>query len=174
MASAGATLDAVQSADSLPTLSCMDRRMTLVAVSAGQLTTGLVGLWFGVRRRLPADPIAVRLNLSAEHLARDQMLLGTARSAPGAMLLAQAVAITTLARRPSLAATRTLGYLGASMIGGYLIERRNPLLPRHFELSSTGLFVGGLMGAVAMAWLALRHAVSLSPRSVPRPAASRQ
>jgi hypothetical protein len=76
----------------------MDRRHLLVTVSGAQLATGLVSLPIAVRRRLPSDPIGVHLNVSAEHLARDQVVMGTARSAPGLMLLTQAVATATLAR----------------------------------------------------------------------------
>ncbi len=122
----------------------MDRRHLLATVSAAQLATGLVGLPIAVRRRLPSDPIGVHLNVSAEHLARDQVVMGTARSAPGLMLLTQAVATATLARRPSYRATRTLGVLGAIMTFGYLVERGSPLFPGHQELIGTPIFAGGL------------------------------
>lgn len=133
----------------------MDRRRILVGVSAAQLLTGVVALPMAVRRRLPSNPIGVHLNLSADHLARDQVLLGTARSAPGVMLVTQAVATAVLARQPSASATRTLGVLGGIMTFGYLVERESPLFPGHHEPLSTTLFVGGLSGAVAMAWLGL-------------------
>jgi len=136
----------------------MDRRHLLAVVSAAQLATGLVGLTIAVRRRLPSDPMGVHLNLSAERLARDQVVMGTARSAPGLMLLTQAVATATLARRPSYRATRSLGVLGAIMTFGYLVERGSPLSPGHQELIGTPLFAGGLLGAIAMAWLGLRSA----------------
>jgi len=74
------------------------------------------------------------------------------------MLLTQAVAIAMLARGASPRATRTLGLLGAGMTGGILIERRNPLSPRHFDKPSTGLFAAGLAGAAAMARLGLGSA----------------
>jgi hypothetical protein len=133
----------------------MGRQRILVTVSAAQMLTGLVGLAIAVRRRLPSDPMGVHLNLSADHLARDQVILGTARSAPGVMLLIQAVSTATLARQPSTRAIRTLGVLGAIMTFGYLVERRSPLFPGHYDSVSTPLFAGGLVGAAAMAWLGL-------------------
>ena len=136
----------------------MDQRRTLVTVSAAQLSCGLLGLLSAVRRGLPSDPFGVHLNLSADHLARDQFLLATARSAPGVLLVAQAVATVALARRPSTEATRTLGVLGAIMTFGYLVEREPPLLPGRFEMVGTPPYAGALVGAVAMAWLGLRHA----------------
>lgn len=125
-----------------------------MAVSTVQLLSGLVGLPLGVRGRLPSDPVGVHLNLAADHLARDQVLLGTARSAPGVMLVTQAVATAALARRPSTWATRTLGVLGAIMMGGYLVERGSPVLPGHYDAIATPLLGVGLAGAVGMAWLA--------------------
>lgn len=136
----------------------MDRRHLLATVSAAQLAAGLVGVGLAVHRRLPSDPMGVHLNLPAEHLARDQVVMGTARSAPGLMLLTQAVATVTLARRPSFRATRTLGVLGAIMTFGYLVERGSPLSPGHVELIGTPVFAGGLVGASVMAWLGLRSA----------------
>ena len=136
----------------------MDRRHLLAVVSAAQLATGLVDLSVAVRRRLSSDPIGAHLNLSAEHLARDLVVMGTARSAPGLMLLTQAVATATLWKRPSYGATRSLGVLGAIMTFGYLVERGSPLSPGHRELIGTPVFAVGFLGAIAMAWLGLRSA----------------
>jgi hypothetical protein len=135
----------------------MGRRHVLAGVSLAQLAAGLVGLRVAVRRRLPSNPVGVRLNLSADHLARDQIVLGTARSAPGVMLAAQAFATAAVLRGPSRRARRTLGVLGCMMTGGYLIERQPPLSPGRFDPVETPVYGVGLLGAVLMAWLGLKR-----------------
>ena len=134
----------------------MSRRRVLAAVSLVQLTAGLVGLPIGIRKRLPSDPVGVQLNLSADHLARDQILLGTARSAPGIMLATQAVATATLLQGPSRRAHRALGVLGCIMTFGYLVERQPALLPGRSDPVETLAYQVGLVGAVVMAWLGLQ------------------
>ena len=135
----------------------MRRRHVLAGVSLAQLAAGLVGLPIAIRKRLPSNPVGVHLNLSADHLARDQVVLGTARSAPGVMLAIQAVATAALLRGPSRRARRTLGVLGCIMTFGYLVERQPPLLPGRFDPVETPVYGVGLLGAVLMAWLGLRR-----------------
>nr|WP_294691106.1 hypothetical protein [uncultured Friedmanniella sp.] len=137
----------------------MSRRGVLAAVSLVQLSAGLVGLPIGIRKRLPSDPVGVHWNLSADHLARDQILLGTARSAPGIMLAAQAVATAALLRGPNRRAHRTLGVLGCVMTFGYLVERQPALRPGRFDPVETAAYQVGLVGAVAMAWLGLQRPI---------------
>ena len=141
----------------------MSRRRVLTAVSLVQLTAGLVGLPIGIRKRLPSDPVGVQLNLSADHLVRDQILLGTARSAPGIMLATQVVATVTLLRGPSRRARRTLGVLGCIMTFGYLVERQPALVPGRFDPVETLAYQVGLIGAVGMAWLALGGPLEQGP-----------
>ena len=135
----------------------MRRRHVLAGVSLAQLAAGLVGLPIAIRKRLPSNPVGVHLNLSADHLARDQVVLGTARSAPGVMLAIQAVATAALLRGPSRRARRTLGVLGCIMTFGYLVERQPPLLPGRFDPVETPVYGVGLLGAVLMAWLGLQR-----------------
>ena len=135
----------------------MRRRHVLAGVSLAQLAAGLVGLPIAIRKRLPSNPVGVHLNLSADHLARDQVVLGTARSAPGVMLAIQAVVTAALLRGPSRRARRTLGVLGCIMTFGYLVERQPPLLPGRFDPVETPVYGVGLLGAVLMAWLGLRR-----------------
>ena len=135
----------------------MRRRHVLAGVSLAQLAAGLVGLPIAIRKRLPSNPVGVHLNLSADHLARDQVVLGTARSAPGVMLAIQAVATAALLRGPSRRARRTLGVLGCIMTFGYLVEHQPPLLPGRFDPVETPVYGVGLLGAVLMAWLGLRR-----------------
>ena len=135
----------------------MRRRHVLAGVSLAQLAAGLVGLPIAIRKRLPSDPVGVHLNLSADHLARDQIVLGTAKSAPGVMLAVQAIATAALLRGPSRRACRTLGVLGFVMTFGYLVERQPPLWPSRFDRVETPVYGVGLLGAVVMAWLGLRR-----------------
>lgn len=129
----------------------------LAGVALVQLAAGLAGLRIAVRKRLPSDPIGVHLNLSTDHLARDQMVMGTARSAPGVMLAVQAFATAALFRGPSRWARRTLGVLGCIMTFGYLVERHPPVSPGRFDPVETPVYGTGLLGAVLMAWLGLRR-----------------
>jgi hypothetical protein len=135
----------------------MRRHHVLAGVSLAQLAAGLVGLPIAIRKRLPSDPVGVHLNLSADHLARDQIVFGTARSAPGVMLATQALATATLLRGPSRRARRTLGVLGCIMTFGYLVERQPPLLPGRFDPVEAPVYGVGLLGAVLMAWLGLQR-----------------
>jgi len=84
----------------------------LAGVSLTQLAAGLAGMTIAIRKGLPSDPVGVHLNLSADHLARNQIAFGTARSAPGVMLAIQAIATATLLKgwsgdRPSSATRRS-------------------------------------------------------------------
>jgi hypothetical protein len=135
----------------------MKCRRVLAGVALGQLAAGLAGLRIGVRKRLPSDPVGVHLNLSTEHLARNQIALGTARSAPGVMLAIQAIATAVLLRAPNRRARRTLGVLGCIMTFGYLVERHPPVTPGRFDSVETPVYGAGLLGAVLMAWLGLRR-----------------
>ena len=89
-------------------------------------------------------------------MVRNAIVLGTGQSAPNVMMATQALAIARLARDRSPRARRTLGVLGAVMIGGYLIERESPLWRGHRDPLATAVFVKGFAGAVAMAVLGLR------------------
>jgi hypothetical protein len=60
---------------------------------------------------------------STDTIGRDQWITGTNLSAPGVMLVLQAACTAALVRRPSRAAAKTLGVLGAIMTGGYPGER---------------------------------------------------
>jgi|SRR5215475_108479 len=92
-------------------------------------------------------------------VGRDSVLMGTALSAPGVMLAAQAWAVTVLVRRPDAhAAQRVLGGLGATMTAGYLAERlvRQRLRPAGWDKAETPVVAAGLTLAAAMAVLGLR------------------
>jgi hypothetical protein len=138
----------------------MRRRLVLAGVALVQLAAGLAGLRIAIMKRLPSDPIGVHLNLSTDHLARNQIVLGTARSAPGVMLAIQAVATAALFRGPSRRARRALGVLGCIMTFGYLVERHPPVSPGRFDPVETPVYGAGLLGAVLMAWLGLRRSGS--------------
>ena len=135
----------------------MRERHLLAVVSFAQLAAGFAGLPIAIRNQLPSNPRGVHLNLPADHLARDQIIFGTARSAPGVMLAMQAIATAALLRGPSRRARRTLGVLGCIMTFGYLVERQPPLLPGRLHSVEAPVYGAGLLGAVLMAWLGLQR-----------------
>lgn len=133
----------------------MDKDRRLAVVSTAELLIQLAGLRIALRRQLPPDLLLVGGPLATAHLARTSIVLGTARSAPGVMLGAQAAATASLLARPGRRARTTLGVLGAAMVLGHLVERNSPLWPRHHDRASTPLYALGLAGSIAMATLAL-------------------
>lgn len=128
-----------------------------MCASAVQLAAGLAGLAIAARRGQPADPVGLHLNVPHEHIVRSSTILGTAQSAPLAMMAPQAWAILRLLRGDNPSAARTLGRLGATMVGGYLVERGSPLWPGHRDRIATPVYLVGVAGAVAMAWFGLRQ-----------------
>jgi hypothetical protein len=135
----------------------MDSRF-LGAVSAAQLAFGIGGMALAIRRRRAFDIPFWRQQDSA--VTRDSLLIGTALSAPAVMLGAQACATAVLLRKPSLAAERVLGGLGAVMVAGYLAERlvRRRLLPSGWDAAESSVAVGGLSLAAVMTLAGLRSA----------------
>jgi len=131
-------------------------RSTLAAVSAAQLTAGLVGQVVALRRRLHYD--VPFMTGSPDHVARDSWWFGSAISAPSYMLAAQAWAITRLLRGPDERARRALRLLGTGMVGGYLSERicRRRMTPAGFDPVETPIVVVGFACTVAMALLSRR------------------
>ena len=134
-------------------------RGLLVVVSAVQLATGVAGHVLALRRRLSYDIAVLNWRGDPEHMARESLCLGTALSAPVAMLATQAVATARLARGDSRVAQRTLGVLGAAMAPGYLVERtgRAALAPGRWDSLVTPVVVAGTGLATAMAGLGLRR-----------------
>src|SRR5262252_5784901 len=136
----------------------------LAAVSAVQLGAGLGGMALAIRRRHAFDIPGWRGQQSA--VGRDSLLMGTALSAPAAMLVTQAAATVALLRRPDAAApARVLGGLGTAMVAGYLLERlgRRRLRPSGWDAAESPAVIAGLGLAAAMALLGLR------PRRRPPP-----
>ncbi len=134
----------------------MERSRWLAVASAVQLASDVAGFVIADRRRLPADPVGVHLNIPRTHMVRNSVLLGTGESAPLVMVAAQAWATYRLMRGPDETARKTLQALGAAMVGGCLIERGSPLWPGHRERWATTAFAMSLAGAAAMAVLARR------------------
>ena len=134
----------------------MDKGRRLAVVSAVQLLTQLAGLRIALRRQLPPNFVLVNGPRVTAHLSRTSILLGTARSAPGVMLGAQAAATASLLARPGPRARTTLGMLGLAMVLGHLVERNSPLWPGHRDPVSTPLYALGLAGSITMGALALR------------------
>jgi len=135
----------------------MKANRLLAAVSAVQLGAGLGGMALAIRRRRAFDIPGRRGQQSA--VGRDSLLMGTALSAPAAMLVTQAAATVALLRRPDAAApARVLGGLGTAMVAGYLLERlgRRRLRRSGWDAAESPIVIAGLSLAVAMALLGLR------------------
>jgi hypothetical protein len=92
-----------------------------------------------------------------ETVARDAALMGTAYSAPGIMLLVQAIATVRLLRGPTASGTLVLGALGAAMVPGYLGETlgRRRLRSSGYDPLESSLVIIGVGLAAAMAALGL-------------------
>jgi hypothetical protein len=131
----------------------MSHRRAIVAVSAVQLTAGLVGQVVALRRRRPYD--VPFMHGSPDHIARGSLWFGASYSAPVYMTGSQAYAVVRLARGPDERARKMLRLLGTSMISGYLLERfnRKLLTPGGFDPLETPIVAVGLAGSVAMAVL---------------------
>ena len=131
----------------------MPNHRALAAVSAVQLSAGLVGQVVALRRRLHYD--VPFMTGSPDHVARDSWWFGSAVSAPSYMLAAQAWGIARLLRGPDERARRALRLLGTGMVGGYLSERvcRRRLTPAGFDPVETPIVAVGFAGTVAMAVL---------------------
>ena len=124
----------------------------LARLSAAQLAGGLAGQALAVVRRAPYDiPFGTG---RPEDVVRDSFTNGTAFSAPVHMLVLQAWATRRLSRRPGdVLARRVLRVLGAVMVAGYLMERRDRqrLTPGGADPVETPLVVTSLGLAAAMA-----------------------
>jgi hypothetical protein len=127
----------------------MDHRRRLAAVSAAQLATGVAGMVVALRREHPYEFLILRGR--ADKIARDSILLGTALSAPVAMLATQAVAIRSLLASDDPAAESIARLLGAVMVVGYLGEKQVRHRLRHPDPVETTVAVTGIALAAAMA-----------------------
>lgn len=135
----------------------MKANQLLAAVSAVQLGAGLGGMALAIRRRHAFDIPGWRGQQST--VGRDSLLMGTALSAPAAMLATQAGATVALIRRPDAAVpARVLGGLGTAMVAGYLMERlvRRRLHQPGWDAAESPTVIAGLSLAAAMALLGLR------------------
>lgn len=144
----------------------MNHRTRLALLSGAQLVCGIAGLGLAVRERHAFDIPGWRG--SPEHVARDALSMGTALSAPSPMLLAQAAATASLARRDGVVARRTVGALGAAMTCGYLIERlvRRRLTPSGWHRVESPVAAAGLILSAAMAGAAVSaERAASAPRS---------
>lgn len=135
----------------------MRTRRALVVVSAAQLAAGVAGQLVALRDGRSFDIALLRWHGRPERLAHDSWVLGTGLSAPVVMLAAQAMATARLAAGPSHGATRALGWLGAAMACGYLIERefRVASSPAGWDPVVTPIAATGFSLAVAMGGLGL-------------------
>jgi hypothetical protein len=129
------------------------RRNALALVATAQLALGLVGLRYAVRTGSTYDYGFLRGSLDTAR--RDRWLIGTDVSAPGVMLVAQAVSIVLLftgRRRP---AARILGVLGVVMLLGYPAEVSVRRAWRHPDRVVAPLSAAAEALAITMAGLGL-------------------
>lgn len=132
----------------------MPHRRRLMAVSASHLVVAVVSMKVAIARRSPFHLPLVHGD--PNRVVRDSFVMGTALSEPVVMMVAQGWALSVLARRVSSGAAATLGWLGASNVPGYLLERqvRTRLRPSHWDPVESPLAVAGLALAAATAALA--------------------
>lgn len=106
------------------------------------------------RRHAYAIPL---LHGDPRHVARDSMVMGTALSAPGVMLVVQAAATIRVLRGDADRSELLLGGLGAVMTAGYLAERlvRRRLRPSGWDVVETPVIVIGVTTAALMTVLEL-------------------
>lgn len=136
----------------------MDERTLLVGLSTIQLVAGVAGNALEIRAHRSFDVAFTHWRGEPDRVARDSLLLGTGLSAPVVMLATQAVATTRLAAGPSAGWTRVLAALGATMTGGYLMERDfRQAMTRPATGAAAPVGAVGFVGAVAMAAVALRE-----------------
>lgn len=135
----------------------MRRHHVVALVSAAQLGFQLAGLRLAVDRKLVFDFPGWRGDPA--RVERDALSLGTAVSAPGPMIVAQAISTALLARRDSPPAQRVVGRLGLAMMAGYLIERhvRHRLTRGGWERLESPLIAGGWGLAAGMAYVGHRR-----------------
>lgn len=128
------------------------------AVSAVQLAVGLAGAVTAVRRGHSYDLLWFHGNPA--RVAAEALMLGTALSAPGPMLLSQATCTVVVAAHPDRRAAAGLQILGTMMVGGYLVERlgQRRLRPGGWEPLETPLVAAGAGLAAVMAVLGRRCA----------------
>ena len=132
-------------------------------MSAAQLGSSVIGMVLALRRGYSFDVTFMRGH--PDNVARESILQGTALSAPATTLVAQAIATTVLARRPSIVAVRAIGVIGALDIPGYLSERlvRRRLSLAGWDTLESPLIVVEVSLAAAMPWLARRVAAQVRP-----------
>jgi hypothetical protein len=133
----------------------MTRDQWLATVSGAQLAAGVVGTAVAVRECHAYDVPLLRGR--PENVPRDVLVMGTALSAPGIMLVAQGLATARLLRGGSNPARVVLGGLGATMVVGYFAERlvRRRLRPSGWDALESLLVAAGIVLACTMAVLGL-------------------
>lgn len=133
----------------------MTPRCTLAFVSGSHVVTATIALRYAVERDLAIDAVGIRRR--ASDVPKDALFLGTGVTPPLLFTAITSIAATVLLCRPSRAAARTLGVLGAVMLVGYAAERetRRALRPGRWDSRVTPLTAAGATLALAMAGLGL-------------------
>jgi uncharacterized membrane protein YraQ (UPF0718 family) len=123
----------------------------LAVASTVNLLFSVVGFRKAVQEKIPYD-VGFMKGL-AEHIARDQITLGSALSPPTIMMVAQAAGTARMFKNPGLAAARLLGVLGLAMSIGFSMERVFHESVRNPNRSTTPIVAGGESTAIVMAVL---------------------
>lgn len=125
----------------------------LAVASTLNLLFSVVGFRKAVQEKIPYDIGFVKG--SAEHIARDQVTLGSALSPPTLIMVAQAAGTARMFKNPGADAARLLGVLGLAMSVGFSMERVFHESIRNPNRSTTPIVVGGESMAIVMAVLGL-------------------
>lgn len=143
-------------------------RMMLTVVSAAHLLVAIVSMKVAIARRSPFHlPV---LHGDPNRVVRDSFVMGTALSEPVVMMIAEVWALALLAQRDSPGAAAGLGWLGASNVPGYLLERqvRARLRPSGWDPVESPLALAGVALSAAMATLAHPSCGWVSGGSIPK------
>jgi hypothetical protein len=123
----------------------------LAVASTLNLLFSVVGFRKAVQEKIPYD--IGFMKGSAEHIARDQITLGSALSPPTLMMVAQAVGTVRMVKNPGPGAARLLGVLGLAMSIGFSMERVFHESVRNPNRSNSPIVAGAESTAIVMAVL---------------------
>lgn len=123
----------------------------LAVASTLNLLFSVVGFRKAVQEKIPYD--IGFMKGTAEHIARDQITLGSALSPPTIMMVAQAAGTARMFKNPGAGAARLLGVLGLAMSIAGSMERLFHESVRNPNRSTTPIVAGEGSMAIVMAVL---------------------
>lgn len=123
----------------------------LAVASTLNLLFSVVGFRKALKEKIPYD--IGFMKGSAEHIARDQITLGSALSPPTLMMVTQAAGTARMFKNRGTGAASLLGVLGLAMSIGFSMERVFHESVRNPNRSITPIVAGGELTAIVMAIL---------------------